>query len=53
MKLIGRIAASALAALAPGGAGAGSIATGWLYWAGGAVTGWAGPPVADALPLDG
>jgi lysyl-tRNA synthetase class 2 len=29
-----------------------SIATGWLYWARGAVTGWAGPPVTDALPLD-
>ncbi|HEY6278976.1 MAG TPA: hypothetical protein VIX86_21910, partial [Streptosporangiaceae bacterium] len=29
-----------------------SIATGWLYWARGAVTGWAGPPVKDALPLD-
>jgi lysyl-tRNA synthetase, class II len=27
-----------------------SIATGWMYWARG--TGWAGPPVADALPLD-
>src|SRR5690242_18977666 len=29
-----------------------SIATGWLYWARGAVTGWAGPQVTDALPLD-
>jgi lysyl-tRNA synthetase class 2 len=29
-----------------------SIATGWLYWARGAVAGWPGPHVTDALPLD-
>jgi hypothetical protein len=29
-----------------------SIATGWLYWARGTVTGWPGPRVTDALPLD-
>ena len=29
-----------------------SLATGWLYWLRAGVTGWPGPRVADALPLD-
>ena len=29
-----------------------SLATGWLYWLRAGVSGWPGPRVADALPLD-